>query len=470
MSESTYFVRIRGKVSGPYEIERLRRLVRQGALSRIHELSADRLTWERAGDYEDLFPQPAARPVGASHNSGGDLERVDEVPASILHSPSSPAETQAQYCYSQNGATVGPVSMTVLRSLAQNGSVRATDLVWRENAETGVPAYELPALAPIFSTVFSRGSASVAPGIAYATARREPPSLNRGAELVRSSVTFIGIMAAALLLLFLLIPWAVVDGRPVWSWDLYRFHEMGSWAAMSTYLLLTGILVCILTPLTAGTARGVVNLSISAVALIFFATALRSADVSGMTGIQTLVPAALAAMIGVSLFRSLAPDAIAGRVLIGVFSGLVTIGLLTSALLWLSQQNALEGVPGGIIFGVVLALAGLLAGLAAGILGFVSLKPVFSSDLNRATRATAFAGLVLPVIGACIAVFGAVNFVMDLFPPAARGDFANTQSAEFVVVEIVLRIAIIWFAILTLFGAGMYELLIGLHTHRGTDL
>lgn len=468
MSESTYFVRIRGKVSGPYEIEGLRRLVRQGALSRIHELSADRVTWDRAGEYEDLFPQPAGQSVTPLDDSRPDLELVDQLPVSTLPSTGSTVETLAQYCYSQNGATVGPVSMTVLRALAQNGSVRATDLVWRENAETGVPAYELPALAQFFTTVDSRRSVSAAPGIPYAAAQRGRPSHNRVAQQVGFSVTAIGIFAAAVLLLSLLIPWAVVDGRPVWSWDLYRLHEMGSWAAMSTYLLLAGVLVSISTPLTSGTARGLVNLSISAVALMLLATALLSTGASGTTGIQILISTAMAALIGVSMFRTIAPDAVAGRVLTGIFSGLATIGLLTFAMLWSSQQNSLEGVPGSIIFGLVLALAGLLAALAAGILGFVGLKPAFSLDLNRATWATALAGLILPVIGVCIAVVGAANFAMDLFPPAARSDLANAQSARFVVLEIVLRIALIWSAILAMIGAGMYELLVGLHARSGT--
>jgi hypothetical protein len=59
MPQTGFFVRVRGKVSGPYETEGLRRLIRQGMLARFHEISADRATWTSAGDYEELFPAPS---------------------------------------------------------------------------------------------------------------------------------------------------------------------------------------------------------------------------------------------------------------------------------------------------------------------------------------------------------------------------------------------------------------------------
>src|ERR1700691_4765168 len=65
MSESGFFTRVRGRVSGPYSIDALRRMVRQGLLSRVHEISSDRATWNRASDYEDLFPTPSSRGASA---------------------------------------------------------------------------------------------------------------------------------------------------------------------------------------------------------------------------------------------------------------------------------------------------------------------------------------------------------------------------------------------------------------------
>jgi hypothetical protein len=60
MGTATYFVRTRGRVTGPFDRETLQKLVRRGAVSRVHEVSADRVNWSSAGEYEDLFPTPMA--------------------------------------------------------------------------------------------------------------------------------------------------------------------------------------------------------------------------------------------------------------------------------------------------------------------------------------------------------------------------------------------------------------------------
>ncbi len=80
MANSTYFVRTRGRVTGPFDRETLQKLARRGAVSRVHEVSADRINWSSAGEYEDLFPTPAAgvrlgiapRPAPEAAQAAGD--------------------------------------------------------------------------------------------------------------------------------------------------------------------------------------------------------------------------------------------------------------------------------------------------------------------------------------------------------------------------------------------------------------
>lgn len=57
MAGEAYYVRARGKVSGPYNVDGLQKLAKRGLLSRIHEISSDRVGWAAASEYEDLFPQ-----------------------------------------------------------------------------------------------------------------------------------------------------------------------------------------------------------------------------------------------------------------------------------------------------------------------------------------------------------------------------------------------------------------------------
>jgi len=55
-----YFVRIRGRVQGPFDLEKLQQMVRRGRLSRIHELSSDRKSWCSAAENPELFSGSSA--------------------------------------------------------------------------------------------------------------------------------------------------------------------------------------------------------------------------------------------------------------------------------------------------------------------------------------------------------------------------------------------------------------------------
>lgn len=69
MAEESFFVRSRGKVTGPFDLAGLQRLVRLGMLSRVHELSADKQNWLPASRTPGLFPDAGAAGVGAAHQS-----------------------------------------------------------------------------------------------------------------------------------------------------------------------------------------------------------------------------------------------------------------------------------------------------------------------------------------------------------------------------------------------------------------
>src|SRR5687767_7575127 len=51
-----YFVRFRGRVSGPFTLERLRGMAYAGQVSPMHEVSEDRATWMVASDVPGLLP------------------------------------------------------------------------------------------------------------------------------------------------------------------------------------------------------------------------------------------------------------------------------------------------------------------------------------------------------------------------------------------------------------------------------
>ncbi len=51
----SYWVRLRGKVSGPFDLGTLQRQVKQGQLSRLHQISTDQIVWKNATDIEGLY-------------------------------------------------------------------------------------------------------------------------------------------------------------------------------------------------------------------------------------------------------------------------------------------------------------------------------------------------------------------------------------------------------------------------------
>ena len=53
-----YYLRVRGRVQGPFDQEKLQNFSRRGQLSRLHEVSTDGINWARASTYPELFVGP----------------------------------------------------------------------------------------------------------------------------------------------------------------------------------------------------------------------------------------------------------------------------------------------------------------------------------------------------------------------------------------------------------------------------
>jgi hypothetical protein len=50
-----YYVRLGGRTSGPFDLAALQQQARRGLLSRLHQVSSDRLTWQSAAAIEGLL-------------------------------------------------------------------------------------------------------------------------------------------------------------------------------------------------------------------------------------------------------------------------------------------------------------------------------------------------------------------------------------------------------------------------------
>jgi hypothetical protein len=122
----SYFVRFRGRVSGPFSLERLRSMAYAGQLSPIHEISADRATWTPASDVPGLLPaapEPAPQPVAQQAAEPAAEERPRD----------------RWYYMDPDGNRVGPVGRRDLLDLHDRGDVDADTPVWSKGMADWVP-------------------------------------------------------------------------------------------------------------------------------------------------------------------------------------------------------------------------------------------------------------------------------------------------------------------------------------------
>jgi hypothetical protein len=444
MADERFYVRVRGKISGPFDIATLQKLVRRGTLSRIHEISSDRAAWSAAGDYEDLFPsvpvvssQPAANAYSVTEAESA------RAPAAVAAAPS-----HILYFYTQRGSTVGPVPLSVLKTLAENGTLRKDDLVWRENSDTGAAAIQMPALAPIYG---NRGAGRPLGYMPAVSQSGDPDSLAAAVAAVARQSHWIGVTAGAAILLLINLPWVKVGDRIFCWWDLYQASEAAAWAYFATLLVVVGVALCIVAPLLKGIARGIVYLSLMAGIWIFFCATMLDTGATLQNAATLVVPVALSLLTGVCAFRSSSHQS--GRVLLGIFSGIVTVGMFIAVLDSMQEGRPMDGLPPGLVTSIILVFIGLLSGLAAGIMGFVGLKPSFTPGLNLATKITALGGLALPGLGLFVAMSAASA---DYLP----GFHSNSNSElNWIIFTVVIRILTIFYACAALTSVGLQELL-----------
>lgn len=136
-----FFVRRRGRVEGPWSLEKLAAEVSLRKLGRHHELSTDKVDWFRASQVEELFPIVEAkrtpRVVDAKIGSASTEEDEYEL---------EPDETLVWYYYSGD-EQCGPVPGTELAYMLEHGQLLGNDLVWREGLDDWLSVEQIPELA-----------------------------------------------------------------------------------------------------------------------------------------------------------------------------------------------------------------------------------------------------------------------------------------------------------------------------------
>lgn len=144
---TAYYLRSRGKVLGPFPLERLQTMKSRGQIGRTHQVSTDRQTWVAAGSLPELFAGPPA---------ANDFEPFEQeaanpaaAPATASYEPSGgPSTPTAAWFYHVRGQQFGPASASELRELLSGGELGPGDMVWREGMESWAAIQDVPELRP----------------------------------------------------------------------------------------------------------------------------------------------------------------------------------------------------------------------------------------------------------------------------------------------------------------------------------
>lgn len=146
----TYYIRVRGRIQGPFAIEQLKTMRQRGQFSRAHEVSTDRLNWQSASVLDSVFSVPkrasrqntqadvAERPVGGLDEQDGVLALLEQ-----------DSNTKSIWHYTVGLEQHGPVSLLELRMLLASGNVQRTDLAWKDGMADWTAIANLEELSPV---------------------------------------------------------------------------------------------------------------------------------------------------------------------------------------------------------------------------------------------------------------------------------------------------------------------------------
>ena len=178
--EETLYIRVRGKVQGPFTLEEIRAMVRRGQFSRLHEVSSDRTHWTRGSNRPDLFPTAsklsaaealAAEVLAEPVKEDIPLEPVQPNLDSLTEREDSPASGGSWY-FTQNQQQRGPVELYELTQLVRSGAVTGRDLAWTDGMAQWTAIDDLRHYFPEASLSATAGYTAGQPGAGGAAGTR----------------------------------------------------------------------------------------------------------------------------------------------------------------------------------------------------------------------------------------------------------------------------------------------------------
>jgi TM2 domain-containing membrane protein YozV len=163
----TYYIRIRGRVHGPMEIDRLKEMASKGQLSRSHELSEDGKAWRAAATMNELFERqrPVKEPSAVESKKETDTSQISAQKSSPPAPNGTPSISSGtpfvkEWHYAIGTAQMGPVTTPELIELIRHRSLARDNIVWKEGMAQWTQAGYVPELVGAFSVSPSGSNAA----------------------------------------------------------------------------------------------------------------------------------------------------------------------------------------------------------------------------------------------------------------------------------------------------------------------
>jgi hypothetical protein len=162
-----FYIRFKGRVTGPFQKEDIQKRAKEGMLSRFHDLSTDGQLWKKAADVPDLWsipsdvnsliePEEVAVPLPDPVITQTTSEPT--IPAPVTPGPfagipviSAPTQSHTQWHYQQrNGHQCGPLPIAVMQNLIRQGDIVRSTLIWANGFSDWTEVQDVPDFSSLF--------------------------------------------------------------------------------------------------------------------------------------------------------------------------------------------------------------------------------------------------------------------------------------------------------------------------------
>lgn len=141
-SGGSYYVKIHNRQIGPFPVAKFQELIEQGKVTKESQVSADGMTWKKAGRIPELFPVDLSATAAPTMKMGG----------------------SGSWYYAVDGKNRGPLSSEDMAELVRDGTISGTDLVWREGMSQWLQLRLVPELSMLIPQRTTRSIAKKSDG------------------------------------------------------------------------------------------------------------------------------------------------------------------------------------------------------------------------------------------------------------------------------------------------------------------